>query len=215
VSGSPRSCRQFRVWQDQCPTSRPLDGRRRLRPTPAGLASAVNFSGRQLGQRQHRDRGVRRASKTSPPTAAALTLESPRACDVSTPASDRGRVRALADPRRSLRIDDSAPATRPMAIPLKRFSDSYLKIGPLLHRRPGRVRPGHRHRSAPPSPSPKPSGCRPSPKVSGPRPNSLPPPSGCQRAQGYYFSRPVPPEQIPTLPRPAATTSRRLHRPGV
>ncbi|MDQ1490530.1 MAG: hypothetical protein QOJ23_3044, partial [Actinomycetota bacterium] len=191
------SCRQVRVWQDQFPRPAALDGDGRLRPTAPALGISVNFSGRQLGQRNIVD-VVRRILDEAGLPAGSLTLEITESVLMSDARQAVEVVRALADLGVRFSIDDFGTGYSSLAY-LKRFSAHVLKIDRSFIDGLGRDAQDTAIVGATIALAEALGMETIAEGVENPDQLGFLRRLGCDRAQGYYFSKPLPADKIPAL----------------
>jgi EAL domain-containing protein (putative c-di-GMP-specific phosphodiesterase class I) len=191
------ACRQVRVWQDQFPRPAALDGDGRLRPTAPALGISVNFSGRQLGQRNIVD-VVRRILDEAGLPAGSLTLEITESVLMSDARQAVEVVRALADLGVRFSIDDFGTGYSSLAY-LKRFSAHVLKIDRSFIDGLGRDAQDTAIVGATIALAEALGMDTIAEGVEDPNQLAFLRRLGCHRAQGYYFSKPVPADEIPAL----------------
>jgi diguanylate cyclase (GGDEF)-like protein len=183
------ACRQVRRWQEQFPD---LAG-----PTRPGLGLSVNFSGRQLSQRDIvavvdralRDAGLPAASLTLEITESVLMSDARHAVEV---------VRALGALGVRFSIDDFGTGYSSLAY-LKRFSAHVLKIDRSFIDGLGRDAQDSAIVGATIALAQALGMETVAEGVEDPDQLGFLRRLGCDRAQGYYFSRPLPPESLPAL----------------
>jgi EAL domain-containing protein (putative c-di-GMP-specific phosphodiesterase class I) len=187
------ACRQVRVWQDEF-------------PQPTGLGISVNFSGRQLAQRNIVDVVSRILDEAGLP-AGSLTLEITESVLMSDARQAVEVVRALAALGVRFSIDDFGTGYSSLAY-LKRFSAHVLKIDRSFIDGLGRDAQDTAIVGATIALAQALGMETVAEGVEDPNQLGFLRRLGCSRAQGYYFSRPVPPEEIPPLLARAAGTPR-------
>jgi diguanylate cyclase (GGDEF)-like protein len=178
------ACRQVRVWQDRFPGHE-------------DLAISVNFSGRQLGQRGIAD-VVRRALDDAGLAAGSLTLEITESVLMSDARQAVEVVRALTSSGVRFSIDDFGTGYSSLAY-LKRFSAHVLKIDRSFIDGLGRDAQDTAIVGATIALAEALGMSTVAEGVEGPDQLAFLRRLGCHRAQGYYFSKPVPADQIPAL----------------
>jgi EAL domain-containing protein (putative c-di-GMP-specific phosphodiesterase class I) len=178
------ACRQVRAWQDQFP-----------RHTNLGIS--VNFSGRQLAQRNIGE-VVRRALHDAGLPAASLTLEITESVLMSDARQAVEVVRALTDLGVRFSIDDFGTGYSSLAY-LKRFSAHVLKIDRSFIDGLGRDAQDTAIVGATVALAEALGMETIAEGVEDPNQLAFLRRLGCHRAQGYYFSKPLPAEQIPPL----------------
>ncbi|HEV7865418.1 MAG TPA: EAL domain-containing protein, partial [Acidimicrobiia bacterium] len=178
------ACRQVRVWQRQFPGH-------------AGLGVGVNFSGRQLGQRNIVE-VVGRLLQDADLSPEALTLEITESVLMSDARQAVEVVRALAELGVRFSIDDFGTGYSSLAY-LKRFSAHVLKIDRSFIDGLGRDAQDTAIVGATVALAEALGMETVAEGVEDPSQLGFLRRLGCTRAQGYYFSRPVPPEEIPAL----------------
>jgi EAL domain-containing protein (putative c-di-GMP-specific phosphodiesterase class I) len=187
------ACRQVRIWQDEF-------------PQPTGLGISVNFSGRQLAQRNIVDVVSRILDEAGLP-AGSLTLEITESVLMSDARQAVEVVRALAALGVRFSIDDFGTGYSSLAY-LKRFSAHVLKIDRSFIDGLGRDAQDTAIVGATIALAQALGMETVAEGVEDPNQLGFLRRLGCSRAQGYYFSRPVPPEEIPPLLARAAGTPR-------
>jgi diguanylate cyclase (GGDEF)-like protein len=187
------ACRQVRVWQDEFPQ----------RPR---LGISVNFSGRQLAQRNIVDVVSRILDEAGLP-AGSLTLEITESVLMSDARQAVEVVRALAALGVRFSIDDFGTGYSSLAY-LKRFSAHVLKIDRSFIDGLGRDAQDTAIVGATIALAQALGMETVAEGVEDPNQLGFLRRLGCSRAQGYYFSRPVPPEAIPPLLARAAGSPR-------
>ena len=178
------ACRQLRAWQDEVPR----DGR---------LGLSVNFSGRQLAQRNIVETVGRTLGDAGLPPDA-LTLEITESVLMSDARHAVEVVRALAGLGIRFSIDDFGTGYSSLAY-LKRFSAHILKIDRSFIDGLGRDAQDRAIVGATIALAEALGMETVAEGVEDPDQLALLRRLGCHRAQGYYFSRPLPPEAIPAL----------------
>jgi diguanylate cyclase (GGDEF)-like protein len=178
------ACRQVRAWQEQFPHH-------------ADLGISVNFSGRQLGQRNIVDVVTRVLDDAGLP-AGSLTLEITESVLMSDARQAVEVVHALTALGVRFSIDDFGTGYSSLAY-LKRFSAHVLKIDRSFIDGLGRDAQDTAIVGATIALAEALGMETVAEGVEDPDQLGFLRRLGCSRAQGYYFSRPVPPDQIPAL----------------
>ena len=191
------ACRQVRLWQDQFPVPATVDSDRRLQPAGPGIGISVNFSGRQLGQRNIVD-VVRRIHDEAGLPAGSLTLEITESVLMSDARQAVEVVRALTDLGVRFSIDDFGTGYSSLAY-LKRFSAHVLKIDRSFIDGLGRDAQDTAIVGATIALAEALGMDTIAEGVENPDQLGFLRRLGCDRAQGYYFSKPVPADKIPAL----------------
>jgi EAL domain-containing protein (putative c-di-GMP-specific phosphodiesterase class I) len=176
------ACRQVRQWQNQFPQH-------------ARLGISVNFSGRQLAQRSIID-VVTRALEDADLSAGSLTLEITESVLMSDARQAVEVVHALTALGVRFSIDDFGTGYSSLAY-LKRFSAHVLKIDRSFIDGLGFDAQDSAIVGATIALAEALGMETVAEGVEDPNQLASLRRLGCSRAQGYYFSRPVPPEQIP------------------
>jgi EAL domain-containing protein (putative c-di-GMP-specific phosphodiesterase class I) len=191
------ACRQVRLWQGQLPRPVTVDGDRRPQPTRPGIGISVNFSGRQLGQRNIVD-VVRRILDEAGLPAGSLTLEITESVLMSDARQAVEVVRALTDLGVRFSIDDFGTGYSSLAY-LKRFSAHVLKIDRSFIDGLGRDAQDTAIVGATIALAEALGMETIAEGVENPDQLGFLRRLGCDRAQGYYFSKPLPADKIPAL----------------
>jgi EAL domain-containing protein (putative c-di-GMP-specific phosphodiesterase class I) len=178
------ACRQVRAWRDQWPHH-------------AGLGLAVNFSGRQLGQRNIVD-VVSRVLDDAGLPAGSLTLEITESVLMSDARQAVEVVRALAGRGVRFSIDDFGTGYSSLAY-LKRFSAHVLKIDRSFIDGLGRDAHDSAIVGATIALADALGMETIAEGVEEPEQLAFLRRLRCHRAQGYYVSRPLPPDALAAL----------------